>query len=272
MINQIREVEIHNLWGRYNYKWVLNPDVNILAGLNGSGKTTLINIIDAVLCADIKRLKGYGVDGTIKGDGFSFSFDKEKSIEGWTKINFANISTFDNPLYDRKLYKKGESQLDIELDSLIYQRRPGTFSFTDYRLKATSSPEMAVEINKRIQLFFDILNRLFVGTGKLISISAVTNMLMVDSDSDLIELNRLSSGEKQLLIILFKVFLMEEIPSVLLMDEPENSLHIDWQQQLIDVIRKLNPHCQIILSTHSPSIFGDGWGDKLFFLEDLQQG
>jgi predicted ATP-dependent endonuclease of OLD family len=272
MMNRIREVEIYNLWGRYNYKWALNPDVNILAGLNGSGKTTLINIIDAVLCADTKRLKGYGVDGTISGEGFSFSFNKERAIEGWTKISFANISTFDNPLYDRKLYKKGESQLDIELDSLIYQRHPGTFSFTDYRLKATSSPEKAAEINNRIQLFFDILNRLFVGTGKLVSISTKTNKLMFDSDSDLIELNRLSSGEKQLLIILFKVFLMEEIPSILLMDEPENSLHIDWQQQLIDVIRKLNPNCQIILSTHSPSIFGEGWGDKLFFLEDLQQG
>ena len=272
MINRIKEVEVRNLWARYNYKWTLNPDVNILAGLNGSGKTTLINIIDAVLCADTKRLKGYGVDGTLSGEDFTFIFNKEKPIEGWVKTSFANISTFDNPLYDRKLYKKGESQLDTELDSLIYQRHPGTFSFTDYRLKATASPEMATDINKRIQLFFDILNKLFTGTGKLISISQVTNKLMVDSDSDLIELNRLSSGEKQLLIILFKVFLMNEVPSILLMDEPENSLHIDWQQQLIDVIRKLNPNCQIILSTHSPSIFGDGWGDKLFFLEDLQQG
>ncbi len=272
MINQIREVEVHNLWGRYNFKWKLNPDVNILAGLNGSGKTTLLNIIDAVFCDDTKRLKGYGVEGTITGDDFLFTFNKEKPIDGWTKINFANISTFDNPVHDRQLYKKGQTQLDIELDSLIYQRHPGTFSFTDYRLKATTSPEKATEINARIRMFFDLLNKLFYGTGKLVSISLETNKLMVDSDSDLIQLNRLSSGEKQLLIILFKVFLMEEAPSILMLDEPENSLHIDWQQQLIDVIRKLNPNCQIIISTHSPSIFGDGWGDKLFFLEDIQVG
>jgi predicted ATP-dependent endonuclease of OLD family len=62
---------------------------------------------------------------------------------------------------------------------------------------------------------------------------------------------------------------MEEHPAILLLDEPENSLHIEWQQQLIDVIRTLNSNCQLIISTHSPSIFGDGWGDKLFFLEDM---
>jgi predicted ATP-dependent endonuclease of OLD family len=53
------------------------------------------------------------------------------------------------------------------------------------------------------------------------------------------------------------------------MDEPEISLHIEWQYRLFEEIQKLNPHCQIITSTHSPSLFGDGWGDKLVFIEDL---
>ena len=66
-----------------------------------------------------------------------------------------------------------------------------------------------------------------------------------------------------------KVWLDGGVASILLLDEPENSLHIEWQHQLIDVIRKLNPNSQLIISTHSPSIFGDGWGDKLFFLEDM---
>jgi predicted ATP-dependent endonuclease of OLD family len=62
---------------------------------------------------------------------------------------------------------------------------------------------------------------------------------------------------------------MEEEQYILLMDEPEISLHIGWQQRLIDIIRELNPNCQLIIATHSPSIFGEGWGDKLFFVEDL---
>ena len=269
MENQIQEVEIRNLWGKYNYKWILDPDVNILAGLNGSGKTTVLQIIDAVLASEPKRLKVFGVKGEIKGTGFDFSFNMDKPIGGWEKRNYANISTFDIPLRDRKSFKKGETYLDNELDALIYQRRPGVYTFTDYRLKATASPEKAEDINKRIRILFDTIDSLFDRTDKKISIDLQTNTLQIYRDQEFLEFSHLSSGEKQMLIILFKVFLMEEQPSILLMDEPENSLHIDWQQQLIDVIRKLNPNCQLIISTHSPSIFGEGWGDKLFFLEDM---
>jgi predicted ATPase len=95
--------------------------------------------------------------------------------------------------------------------------------------------------------------------------------LIFNQEETVIRLEKLSSGEKQLLIILFTVFLMEEKPFIVLMDEPEISLHIGWQQQLIDVIRQVNPHCQLIIATHSPSIFGEGWGNKIFFVEDLIQ-
>ena len=53
------------------------------------------------------------------------------------------------------------------------------------------------------------------------------------------------------------------------MDEPEISLHIDMQYTLIDNLLKLNPNVQLIVSTHSPSIFGLGWGDKVVYSEDL---
>ena len=55
------------------------------------------------------------------------------------------------------------------------------------------------------------------------------------------------------------------------MDEPEISLHIEWQNKLIEAIRSLNPNCQIIMTTHSPSIFADGWEDKLIFMEDIMK-
>ena len=42
------------------------------------------------------------------------------------------------------------------------------------------------------------------------------------------------------------------------MDEPEASLHIEWQQKLIAMIRELNPNVQIILTTHSPAVIMEG--------------
>ena len=119
---------------------------------------------------------------------------------------------------------------------------------------------------------FETVDRLFAKTGKNIRIDPHTNHLIFIDEGEEIPLYKLSSGEKQLLLILMKVFLMEEQPYILLMDEPEISLHIEWQYKLFEEIRRLNPNCQIITSTHSPSLFGDGWGDKLVFVEDLVKG
>ena len=79
----------------------------------------------------------------------------------------------------------------------------------------------------------------------------------------------LSSGEKQLLLILLTVLCQDEKPSILLMDEPEISLHLRWQYELIEIIRTLNPNCQVIIATHSPSIYGKGWRDKVFFMNQI---
>ena len=128
----------------------------------------------------------------------------------------------------------------------------------------------AKEITERIKVFFASIDTLFSNTGKKIEIDS-SNRIVFKTDNDTIQLEQLSSGEKQLLIILFKVFLMDNQPFVLLMDEPEISLHISWQQDLIATIRKLNPSCQLIIATHSPSIFGKGWGDKVTFMEQLFQ-
>jgi predicted ATPase len=50
----------------------------------------------------------------------------------------------------------------------------------------------------------------------------------------------------------------------MIMDEPEISLHTDWQEDLITNIRKLNENVQIIIATHSPFIIAHGWVNKVF--------
>ena len=53
------------------------------------------------------------------------------------------------------------------------------------------------------------------------------------------------------------------------MDEPEISLHFDWQKKLIQYVRELNPNAQIILATHSPAVVMEGWLDKVSEVRDL---
>ena len=80
---------------------------------------------------------------------------------------------------------------------------------------------------------------------------------------------QLSSGEKQMLVILLTVLVENEEPYVLFMDEPEISLHIEWQQRLIETILNLNPNVQIILTTHSPAVIMNGWMDSVTEVSDI---
>lgn len=274
MANTIQAIKIRNLWRKYDFLWEhLNPDVNILIGINGSGKTTFFNIMDAVLRADVKKLKMYGVDAEITIDDKTVAYGAKTTASelktAFFALNYQKISTFDVPFRDRLQAGREYSQLYNELHTIVYDIGGQNPSFSDYRLKATNFPEQADSINKRIRTLFETVDRLFAKTGKIIRIDPHTNHLIFIDDDEVIPLYKLSSGEKQLLLILMRVFLMEEKPYILLMDEPEISLHIEWQYKLFEEIRHLNPNCQIITSTHSPSLFGDGWGDKLVFVEDL---
>ena len=67
----------------------------------------------------------------------------------------------------------------------------------------------------------------------------------------------LSSGERQLVSLFFSVYFDNEESRIILIDEPELSLHIDWQRQLITAMKKKLGNKQIIVCTHSPEIGAD---------------
>ena len=115
--------------------------------------------------------------------------------------------------------------------------------------------------------FQDILDRLFAETGKTI-IRAENEIRFLQMGEKLVPY-QLSSGEKQILAILLTVLVEDQLPYVLFMDEPEVSLHVDWQKQLIDLILSLNPHVQIILTTHSPAVIMNGWIDRVTEVTDI---
>ena len=72
-----------------------------------------------------------------------------------------------------------------------------------------------------------------------------------------------------MLIILLSVLVQNKRHYTLFMDEPEVSLHVEWQQQLVSLIRDLNPNAQIILTTHSPAVIMNGWADCVTDVEDI---
>lgn len=78
-----------------------------------------------------------------------------------------------------------------------------------------------------------------------------------DSKDTPINITSLSSGEKQLFILLTEVLLQKGTSHLFITDEPELSLHIEWQHKILSALLDLNPNTQIIVATHSPEIAGN---------------
>ena len=92
--------------------------------------------------------------------------------------------------------------------------------------------------------------------------------LVISNNSGEIDHTRLSSGEKQLIILLVEALLQNQHPHIFLADEPELSLHIAWQREIIPAVRQINPNAQVIVATHSPEI-ASKYRDFIFDMEEL---
>ena len=110
------------------------------------------------------------------------------------------------------------------------------------------------DINKPKYTFIEILNSLF--QRKKLFINDRNELLVKTQSGKIFPLSKLSSGEKQLIIILGQSLLQENRSHIYIADEPELSLHIEWQEKLVTSLRNINPSSQIIFATHSPDIVG----------------
>ena len=87
-----------------------------------------------------------------------------------------------------------------------------------------------------------------------------------NSASEEFDINDLSSGEKQLFLRTLSIKMLEPNNSIILIDEPELSLHPKWQQRIIEVYKKIGENNQIIVATHSPHILGSVSNENIFIL------
>jgi predicted ATP-dependent endonuclease of OLD family len=98
-----------------------------------------------------------------------------------------------------------------------------------------------------------------------------TGEFQIFKENKQISFDQLSSGEKQLLILLTETLLQKGEPFVFLADEPEISLHIEWQAKIVSSIKELNQKAQVIVATHSVEIAG-GWKKNVIDMEDIVHG
>ena len=266
----ISSIEIKALWkGGRHIVWQLRPDVNILSGINGVGKSTIIN----------HAVRGLHLidSGELPPGAINENITIQLYPADATSVKYDVIRSFDRPLLHSDLLEKlADSRVRTELDWQIYKLQK---RYLDYQvnignriieLLTSGDPkdaQAAAEVSRPKLLFQDMIDQLFASTHK--TIDRKSNEIQFFQRSDLLTPYQLSSGEKQLLVILLTVLVENGERCTLLMDEPEISLHIEWQQQLIALIRRLNPNIQIILSTHSPALIMEGWADNVTEVSDI---
>lgn len=268
--NFIRRIEINSLWGGHKHiVWELRPDVNVLSGRNGAGKSTILNKL-------VQHLRTMPSAGELNG-GTRMGVKVEFSPSDAVGIRYDVLRSFDRKIL--AVEPNGglaDARILTELDWQLYlvQRR-----YLDYQVNVGNrmislltggdpdAREKAAEAANLKTRFLDMVDELFAETSK--RIDRQSNELSFLQYGEKLSPYLLSSGEKQILLILLTVLTEDRTPHVLFMDEPEASLHFEWQKRLISMVRELNPNAQVLLTTHSPALIIDGWEDAVTEVNDI---
>lgn len=107
-----------------------------------------------------------------------------------------------------------------------------------------------------ISKYLETVNQFLNDNGKEVEFSNTSNLLVSFSKKQKRPITSLASGESQIVVILTHLFFnpAAKTANVFIIDEPELSLHLKWQELFVDALRTANPKLQLILATHSPSI------------------
>lgn len=114
------------------------------------------------------------------------------------------------------------------------------------------------ELFKPINEFLETINDFYADSNKYIEIDPVGQLAVKRPNGKKCTIEGLSSGERQLLVIFAHAYFnkRERRNTVFIIDEPELSLHLRWQEKFAETIFKISPKSQFILATHSPEIVG----------------
>ena len=276
-------------------------DLVVLAGSNGSGKTRILESILRYF-QDHLNYKQNNIEAGI------FYEEKEKNCISNVGDFFDGLENFsyrevNNPLHEK--YIEIKKKLDI-LPKIIYV--PTEINFQKMNVASTTlvqeykfinivntnlikdipsyiatkmisamlknKNEKVGDVQKKV---FNEINEIFENLSIDVKVEDISQdgrniTLFTNSLGDEFDINELSSGEKQLFLRTLAIKMLNPENSIILIDEPELSLHPKWQQRIVDVYRKIGKNNQIIIATHSPHILGSVRKENIMLLDKDDDG
>ena len=276
-------------------------DLVVLAGSNGSGKTRILESILRYF-QDHLNYKQNNIEAGI------FYEEKEKNCISNVRDFFYGLESFsyceaNDPLREKHIEIK--NKLDI-LPKVIYVpteinfQKMNTASTTlvqEYKFINIVNTNLIKDIpsyiatkmisamlknkNEKVgdvqKKVFNEINEIFENLSIDVKVEDISQdgrniTLFTNSSGDKFDINELSSGEKQLFLRTLAIKMLNPENSIILIDEPELSLHPKWQQRIVDVYRKIGKNNQIIIATHSPHILGSVKKENIMLLDKDDEG
>lgn len=265
-------------------------DTIVVIGENGSGKTTLLKCIYDSFEIDERGYEEVGDDkveltpalytSTVKLEkdevgmlspkfpyGFEYDTTYPKIVYMPTEINFEKINKVDNTLnftpdfqniVDQNMTQNIPSFIATKINKEIFKNRNKTIG------------EVIDKVCDDINSIFSIMNLDIKLVG--LSETSETKPIFRNGLGKEFDITGLSSGEKQLFLRALSLKFLEANNSIILIDEPEISLHPEWQSKIIDVYKSIGNNNQLIIATHSPHVIGNITSNELRVMKKDNNG
>ena len=276
-------------------------DLVVLAGSNGSGKTRVLESILKYF-QDNLNYKQNNIEVGI------FYEEKEKNCISNVRDFFNRLESFsycetNDPLREKHIEIKNKldilpkiiyvpteinfQKMDVASTTLVQEYKfinvvntnlikdiPSYIATKMISAMLKNKNEKVGDVQKKV---FNEINEIFENLSIDVKVEDISQdgrniTLFTNSSGDEFDINELSSGEKQLFLRTLAIKMLNPENSIILIDEPELSLHPKWQQRIVDVYRKIGKNNQIIIATHSPHILGSVKKKNIMLLDKNDDG
>ena len=276
-------------------------DVIVLAGINGSGKTTILEAIKDFFDIFFDNKNNNDNDSEKSNINLEIFFEEFEKYSSYNLKRVKFLNTFHYEKSDHNTSSQNQTINNFEsLAKIIYV--PAENNFEKVKTDTTTLLRISQFINiinsnviKDIPSYIATRRNYLATIEEDLTMKEVTNKVVneINSIFSILELdvklkgfskdektmpifensageefniNDLSSGEKQLFLRTLSIKMLEPKNSIILIDEPELSLHPKWQQRIIEVYKKIGENNQIIIATQSPHILGSVSNENIFIL------
>ena len=197
-------------------------------------------------------------------DSFNVSQELDRTYPSRLITEKRKISKTD---YDARFLALHTKQKELAKNGL-YENQQETLDYSEDDAKALLV--YLDDLEKKLSVFDDLLEKLKLFTNilnerrfiyKSIIINPQNGFYFQTSKGKKLDLSELSSGEQHEVVLLYELIFKTKTGIIVLIDEPEISLHVTWQKEFINDLLQIikNHNFQVLIATHSPSIINSRW-------------